>query len=106
MNIELTLDRMVREVQVGLMPDILAHWYAVIVDKTRTLLPDELKEKVSVEQDYHLPMKFRLNVSRRAVPTLLSVIDDSMKDMPYSTRMYFETVYNIIVKEYNSMAVK
>lgn len=96
------LTKIVKDAQEGLMPDILAYWYSIIVARTKALLPLELRDKISVEQDEYLPMKFRLNVSRRAVPILLSVIDESMKEMPYSTRMYFETVYNLIVKEYNN----
>ncbi len=100
------LSKMVKDAQEGLMPDVLAYWYSIIVSRTKALLPMELKDKVSVEQDKYLPMKFKLNVSRRAVPTLLSVIDESMKDMPYSTRMYFEIVYNLIVKEYANNTIK
>ncbi len=98
------LTKIVKDAQEGLMPEILAYWYSIIVTRTKTLLPMELRDKISVEQDEYLPMKFKLNISRRAVPILLNVIDESIKEMPYSTRMYFETVYNLIVREYNNTA--
>ncbi|MCS6768234.1 MAG: hypothetical protein RMJ59_05065 [Candidatus Nitrosocaldus sp.] len=100
MSIDLILAKVVNEARSGLVPDALAFWYSLIIERTRALCSEELRDKVSVEQDEILPMKFRLNVSKRAVPLLLKVIDDALGEMPYSTRLYFETVYNIVAEEY------
>ncbi len=100
MSIDLILAKVVSEARSGLVPDALAFWYSIIVERTRVLCPEELRDKVRVEQDEILPMKFRLNVSKRVVPLLLKVMEDTLQEMPYSSRLYFETVYNIIVEEY------
>ncbi|MCS7142119.1 MAG: hypothetical protein NZ888_08095 [Candidatus Nitrosocaldus sp.] len=100
MSIDLILAKVVNEARSGLVPDALAFWYSLIIERTRALCSEELRDKVSVEQDEILPMKFRLNVSKRAVPLLLKVIDATLGEMPYSTRLYFETVYNIVAEEY------
>ncbi len=100
MSIDLILARVVNEARSGLVPDALAFWYSIIVERTRALCPEELRDKIRVEQDEILPMKFRLNVSKRVVPLLLKVIEDTLQEMPYSSRLYFETVYNIVAEEY------
>lgn len=100
MSIDLILAKVVNEARSGLVPEALAFWYSIIVERVRRSCPEELRDKIRVEQDEILPMKFRLNVSKRVVPLLLKTIEDALQEMPYSSRLYFETVYNIIADEY------
>jgi hypothetical protein len=46
-------------------------------------------------------MKFDLQISKRAVPIVLQTIKDYLPIMPFSTSLYFEKVYQIILDELN-----
>jgi hypothetical protein len=59
-----------------------------------------LCEKIIVEQDPILMMKFRLSISKRTVSFVMSAIEQTLPEMPYSTRMYFEKVQEIILQEF------
>jgi hypothetical protein len=91
----------VKNLREGLDPDILAYWYKRIEDRSRELVPAHLKDKVHFEQDKILWMKFKMDVSKRAVPYVMQVIEESIPLMPYSTGLYFRKVQEIMTDEMN-----
>ena len=91
----------VRNLREGLDPDILAYWYKRVEDKSVELVPDHLKNKIHFEQDRILWMKFKMDVSKRAVPYVLQVIEEYIPMMPYSTGLYFRKIQEILSDEVN-----
>jgi len=57
----------VQELQKGLQPDHLSFWYQKIISDTKEMAPPWLQDKINVKQDPILPMKFNLDISKRAV---------------------------------------
>jgi hypothetical protein len=99
-SLAIKLGNIVKEMQDGLVPEVLANWYLIIQSRARELSPGDLADKIVVEQDPILPMKFKLNISKRTVPFVVSAIEQTLPEMPYSTRLYFEKVQEIILKEF------
>lgn len=99
-GLAMKLSNIIREMQDGLDPRSLANWYTIVQSKARELCPEELREKIIVEQDPILFMKFRLSISKRTIPFVISAIEESLSEMPYSTRLYFEKVQEIIIEEF------
>jgi hypothetical protein len=91
----------VRNLREGLDPDVLAYWYKRVEDKSRDIAPRHLKDKIHFEQDRILWMKFRLDISKRAVPFVMQVIEEYIPMMPYSTALYFKKVQEILTDEMN-----
>jgi hypothetical protein len=91
----------VKNLREGLDPDILAYWYKRVEDRSREIVPPHLKEKIHFEQDRILWMKFKMDVSKRAVPWVMQVIDEYIPIMPYSTGLYFRKVQEILNDEMN-----
>lgn len=91
----------VRNLREGLDPDILAYWYKRIEDRSREMVPEHLKDKVHFLQDRILWMKFKMDVSKRAVPYVMQVIEEYIPMMPYSTGLYFRKVQEILTDEMN-----
>jgi hypothetical protein len=91
----------VKNLREGLDPDILAYWYKRIEDKSVELVPENLKDKVHFQQDRILWMKFKMDVSKRAVPYVMQVIEEYIPMMPYSTGLYFRKVQEILTDEMN-----
>ena len=91
----------VKNMRDGLDPDILAYWYKRIEDKSIEVVPPHLKEKVHFQQDRILWMKFKMDVSKRAVPYVMQVIEEYIPMMPYSTGLYFRKVQEILTDEMN-----
>ncbi|MEM2140866.1 hypothetical protein [Nitrososphaera sp.] len=85
----------------GLDPDVLAYWYKRIEDRSIEVVPEHLKDKVHFEQDRVLWMKFKMNVSKRAVPYVMNVIEEYIPMMPYSTGLYFRKVQEALTDEMN-----
>ena len=83
----------------GLDPENLAYWYKRIEEKSREIAPTHLREKLHFRQDRILWMKFELNISKRAVPYLMQVIEEYIEMMPYSTGLYFRNVQQIVTNE-------
>jgi hypothetical protein len=81
----------VKNLREGLDPDVLAYWYKRVEDRSKEIVPRHLKDKIHFEQDRILWMKFKLDVSKRAVPYV----------MPYSTALYFSRVQEILTDEMN-----
>ncbi|MGQ0376938.1 MAG: hypothetical protein ACT4OW_05490 [Nitrososphaerota archaeon] len=83
----------------GLQPENLAFWYNKIITETIDMAPPWLQDKIKVKQDPILPMKFNLDISKRAVRYLMIAIDNNLDAMPYSTRLYFLKVQEIMSTE-------
>lgn len=99
-SLAVKINNIIKEMKDGLDPEVLANWYGIVQSRARELCPEELREKVTVEQDAILPMKFRLNISKRTIPFVISAIEQSLPEMPYSTKLYFEKVQEIILEEF------
>ena len=78
--------------QEGLQPRWIAPWYEKVVADARASAPEHLRHLISARQDPHLPMRFELDVSRRAVRYLAAAIEESIPKMPCTTGMYFMRV--------------
>jgi len=89
----------------GLDPKNLAYWYDKIIHETREMAPPWLVDKINVKQDPILEMKFNIDISKRAVRYLIIVIDNNLDDMPYSTRLYFLKVQEIMSSEMDKSLV-
>ncbi len=92
----------VKGLREGMDPDILAYWYKRIEDRSIEIVPDHLKDKVHFEQDKVLWMKFKMDVSKRAVPYVMNIIDEYIPMMPYSTGLYFRKVQELLTDEMNN----
>ena len=91
----------VNNLREGLDPDVLAYWYKRVEDRSKEIVPRHLKDKIQFEQDRVLWMKFRLDVSKRAVPYVMQIIQEYIPMMPYSTALYFSRVQEILTDEMN-----
>ncbi len=69
------------------------------------MAPPWLQDKIKVEQDSILTMKFNLNISKRAVRYFMIAVDDNLEDMPYSTKLYFLKVQEIMSSEMDKSLV-
>ena len=66
---------------------------------------EEIVDKIIVKQDSILPMKFNINISKRAVRYFMQVIDLILEIMPYTTRLYFLKVQEIMSVEMDKSLV-
>ena len=94
-----TISKGIKNLKEGLHPELLAYWYKRIEDKSIDSVPTNLKDKIQFRQDRVLWMKFRMNVSRRAVPYVMKVIEEYIPLMPYSTGLYFRKVQQILADQ-------
>lgn len=99
------IDDNVSTLKEGLEPINLAFWYDKIIHETREMAPPWLEDKIKVKQDPILHMKFNIDISKRAVRYLIIVIDSNLDDMPYSTRLYFLKVQEIMSSEMDKFLV-
>lgn len=83
----------------GMHPELLAYWYKRIEDKSIDAVPSNLKDKIHFHQDRVLWMKFNIDISKRAVPYVVKVIEEYIPLMPYSTGLYFRKVQEILSDE-------
>lgn len=83
----------------GMHPELLAYWYKRIEDKSIDTVPSNLKDKIHFHQDRVLWMKFNIDISKRAVPYVVKVIEEYIPLMPYSTGLYFRKVQEILSDE-------
>lgn len=104
-SLAVKLNNIINEMQNGLVPEVLEYWYLIVQNRARELSPEDLRDKIIVDQDPILPMKFKLNISKRTVPFVISAIDQTLAEMPYSTRLYFEKVQEIILQEFTNAKV-
>ncbi len=99
-SLAMKINNIIKDMQDGLDPLVLANWYCIVQSRSRELCPEDLCEKITVEQDPILAMKFKLGISKRTVPFVISAIEQTLPEMPYSTRLYFEKVEEIILQEF------
>jgi len=98
-NMMKKIDNDVSDLKNGLCPENLSYWYDKIIKETIDMAPPWLQDKIKVKQDPVLPMKFNLDISKRAVRYFMIVVDNNIDDMPYSTRLYFLKVLEIMGQE-------
>ncbi len=98
-NMMKKFDADVSNLQKGLHPENLSYWYDKIIKETIEMAPPWLQDKIKVEQDPILTMKFNLNISKRAVRYFMIVVEENLDDMPYSTKLYFLKVQEIMSAE-------
>ena len=85
--------------QEGLHPENLAFWYSKIIEEAKDMAPPWLVDKIKVRQDPVLPMKFNLDISKRAVRCFMIAVDNNLDGMPNSTRLYFLKVQESLSNE-------
>jgi hypothetical protein len=95
----------VTDLKDGLDPKNLAYWYDKIIKETKEMAPPWLEDKINVKQDSILQMKFNVDISKRAVRYFLIVIENNLDEMPYSTRLYFLKVQEIMSSEMDKSLV-
>ena len=69
------------------------------------MAPPWLQDKINVKQDPILPMKFNLDISKRAVRYFVISVENNLPQMPYSTQMYFLKVQEILSFEMDKSLV-
>ncbi len=100
------IDRMMRQLdddvgclRDGLLPENLAYWYGKIASEAVEMAPSWLQDKIKVRQDPILPMRFDIDISRRAVRYFVIAVENNMDYMPRTTKMYFLKVQQMISSE-------
>ncbi len=99
------IDNDVSNLKQGLHPQNLSYWYDKIIKETIDMAPPWLQDKIKVHQDPVLLMKFNLDISKRAVRYFMIAVENNMDDMPYSTRLYFLKVQEILSTEMDKSLV-
>jgi hypothetical protein len=89
----------------GLQPQNLSFWYDKIIQETIDMAPPWLQDKIKVHQDPILTMKFNLDISKRAVRYFMIVVDNNLDAMPYSTKLYFLKVQELMSVEMDKSLV-
>lgn len=97
--------RNVTGLQEGLYPRNLAFWYDKIIAEAKEMAPPWLTDKIKVKQDPILPMKFNLDISKRAVRYFMIAVDNNLDKMPNSTRLYFLKVQETLSNEMDKSLV-
>jgi len=90
------IDVDIQNLQGGLQPGNLEYWYKKITDETIEILPPWLADKMNIMQDPILPLKFNVDISKRAVRYFMQVIDYNLPNMPYTMQLYFMKVQEIV----------
>ena len=98
-------DNDVSNLQKGLHPENLSFWYSKIIQETIEMAPPWLQDKIKVNQDPILTMKFNLDISKRAVRYFMIAVDNNLDIMPYSTKLYFLKVQEILSTEMDKSLV-
>ena len=78
------LENDVQNLKEGLDPENLAFWYEKIILETKEMAPPWLQDKIKLNQDPILPMKFNIDISKRAVRYFMIAIENHFDEMPYS----------------------
>ena len=95
----------ISHLQHGLHPQSLSYWYDKIIRETIEMAPPWLQDKIKVNQDPILTMKFNLDISKRAVRYFMIAVDNNLDDMPSSTRLYFLRVQELMATEMDKSLV-
>jgi len=90
------IDVDIQNIQGSLQPENLEYWYKKITAETIEILPPWLADKINIKQDPILPLKFNVDISKRAVRYFIQVIDYNLPNMPYTTQLYFMKVQEIV----------
>ena len=69
------------------------------------MVPPWLVDKISVKPDPILPLKFNIDISKRAVRYFMQVVDYNLEKMPYSTSLYFLKVQDVLSSEMDKSLV-
>lgn len=99
------IDNDVSNLKEGLHPTSLAFWYDKIIRETVEMAPPWLADKIKVHQDPVLTMKFNLDISKRAVRYFMIAVDNNIDEMPYSTKLYFLKVQEVMATEMDKSLV-
>lgn len=83
----------------GLLPNNLAYWYDKITSESIEMAPPWLHDKIKVHQDPILPMKFNLDISKRAVKYFIIATENNIDDMPKTTQLYFLKIQKMLISE-------
>jgi len=87
------IDTDVSNLKQGLHPQNLSFWYEKIIKETIEMA------------DPILTMKFNLDISKRAVRYFMIVVENNLDTMPYSTRLYFLKVQEVMATEMDKSLV-
>lgn len=93
------IDKSIQKLRSGMEPEILAYWFKQIEYQSIEKVEQELKDKIHFEQDRILWMKFKINISIRAIPIVLETIENNISLMEYSTGLYFRKIQEILLKQ-------
>ena len=99
------IDKSIQILRTGLEPEVLAYWYKQIESQSIEKVEQELKDKISFEQHRILWMKFKINISIRAIPIVLETIENNISLMEYSTGLYFRKIQDILLKQLNDSTI-
>ena len=99
------IDADLSDLKQGLQPENLLFWYDKIIRETIEMAPPWLQDKIKVHQDPILHMKFNLDISKRAVRYSMIIVDNNLDDMPYSTKLYFLKVQELLSTEMDKSLV-
>ena len=89
----------------GLHPENIDFWFKKIIDETKEIAPPWLQDKINVNPDPVLPLKFRIDISKRAVRYFMQVVDYNVEKMLYTTGLYFLKVQEIMSTEMDKALV-
>ena len=93
------VDKSIRNLRSGLEPEVLLYWYRQIQYESIEKVGNELKDKIHFEQDRILWMRFKINISIRAIPIVLETIENFIPLMEYSTELYFRKIQEILLEK-------
>lgn len=93
------IDKSIRNLRAGLEPEVLLYWYRQIQNESIEKVGNELKDKIHFEQDRILWMRFKINISIRAIPIVLETIEYFIPLMEYSTELYFRKIQEILLEK-------
>ena len=95
----------ITNIKEGLDPENIAFWYKKVIQEAKEMAPPWLVDKINVKQDPILYLKFNLDISKRAVRYLMMAIESNLDEMPYTTRLYFLKVQEIVSHEMDKSLV-
>ena len=94
------IDKSIRNLRSGLEPEVLLYWYRQQIQyESMEKVGNELKDKIHFEQDRILWMRFKINISIRAIPIVLETIETFIPLMEYSTELYFRKIQEILLEK-------
>ena len=95
----------VADLKEGLEPENIDFWLRKIINETKVIAPPWLQDKINVKSDPFLPLKFKIDISKRAVRYFMQVVDYNLEKMPYTTGLYFLKVQEIMSSEMDKSLV-